>query len=262
MDTEILSHLVITEVCSVSTMYTPENLRMKRKNRPHWAIVLKYEGETIYYANGQHWRSDANHMVILPKGCSYEWQCVRAGHFSIIEFDSEPTSTELFGMPVKNSEQMLRLFRDLEYKRTLKKPLIELESIMDTYFILLRLVQAQSPGYLPTQKQKKIEPALDYIAKHYSSKIKNDELAALTGLSTVYFRKLFVEVMGQPPISYIQMLRIQKAKEMLQSDYSSISDIALALGYQNIYDFSRSFKKQVGLSPGQYRKRENLSTRV
>ena len=94
------------------------------------------------------------------------------------------------------------------------------------------------------------------MTQNYNIKIRNDELAALTGVSTVYFRKLFTEVMGQSPIDYIQSLRIQKAKEMLQSDYGSITDVASALGYQSIYDFSRAFKKRVGMSPIQYKKRK------
>ena len=58
--------------------------------------------------------------------------------------------------------------------------------------------------------------------------------------------------MGTSPISYVHELRIKKAKEMLKSDYGSITDIAQSLGYLNIYDFSRTFKKYVGISPSKY----------
>ena len=44
----------------------------------------------------------------------------------------------------------------------------------------------------------------------------------------------------------------QKAKEMLKSDYSSLSDVAYSLGYISLYDFSRDFKKHVGVSPSKY----------
>lgn len=55
------------------------------------------------------------------------------------------------------------------------------------------------------------------------------------------------------PINYIHKLRINKAKEMLASDFASISSVALSLGYANIYDFSRVFKKHAGTSPTKYR---------
>jgi len=253
VNTDYLSQLVITKVHSVSIMYNEKNARIKRANRPRWAIVLKYEGETQYLNCGQTYRSDLRHMVVLPKGCSYEWQCTHSGHYAIIEFESELSCPEILWFPVKNGEKILRMFQELEYKRTLKRPMAEPESIRDTYSILLKLAQSEPQKYLPSAKQRKITPALDYIAKHYNTRIKNDELAALTGLSTVYFRKLFTEVTGTSPIDYIQSLRIKKAKEMLRSDYSSITDIAQALGYGNIYDFSRAFKKCTGLSPLQYK---------
>ena len=80
----------------------------------------------------------------------------------------------------------------------------------------------------------------------------NDQLAALTGLSTVYFRKLFVRVTGVSPMTYARKLRISKAKEMLKSDYGTLSDIAQSLGYSSLYDFSRDFKTHVGVSPSKY----------
>ena len=252
MTIDILSDLVITKVYSVSTLYTPENTRLKRNSRERWAAVIKYEGETVYSSNGKRFLSDIEHIVILPKGCSYEWKCTKSGHFSIIEFESESTFCEPISFSVKNGEKILKMFKDLEYKRNLKKPMVELESIRDTYSILLVLTQTVEARYLPTEKQQKIAPAVEYISQHYNENITNDKLAAIAGMSTVYFRKLFTSVMGASPITYIHNLRIEKAKEMLKSDYGTLSDIALSLGYSSLYDLSRDFKKHTGVAPSKY----------
>ncbi|MBR3941740.1 MAG: helix-turn-helix transcriptional regulator, partial [Clostridia bacterium] len=53
-------------------------------------------------------------------------------------------------------------------------------------------------------------------------------------------------------IAYTHNIRIEKAKEMLKSDYGTISDIAQSVGYPSIYDFSRAFKKHTGISPSKY----------
>lgn len=249
---DILSNLVITKIYSVSTMYTEKNTKIKRNDRPCWAIVIKYEGETLYFSEGKTYRSDGNNLVVLPKGCSYEWCCTHSGHYSIIEFESELICRDIFSFSVKNSEKILKLFKELEYKRTLRKSMYELESIRDTYSILLMLIQLTKRNYLPAEKINKISPALEYIAKNYNNNIKNDVLANLCNISAVYFRKLFTEIMGTSPISYVHELRIKKAKEMLKSDYGSITDIAQSLGYLNIYDFSRDFKKHTGVSPSKY----------
>lgn len=252
MNLEILSDLIITKVYSATTMYTEKNTKTKRNNRSCWALVIKYEGETIYTVKEKNYLSDINNLVILPKGCSYDWHCTQSGHYLIIEFESELVCHNIFSFPVKHGEKILKLFKDLEYKRTLRNPMYETESIRDTYSILLLLVQSLQKKYLPTDKLGKINPALEYIANNYNKNIKNDVLANLCNLSTVYFRKLFTEIMGASPISYVHELRIKKAKEMLRSDYGNIKDIAESLGYLNIYDFSRTFKKYTGISPSKY----------
>ena len=252
---ELLSNLIITNVCMVSTLYTPANKAVTRKNRGRWAVVLKYEGETVYTSNGKAFLSDLNHVVVLPMGCSYDWRCTKPGHFSIIEFESRGTYPEPISFPVKNGEKILRMFKELETKRNFPHAMRLPESIRDAYSILLQLTNAAPERYMPTQKQTKIAPAMDYISQHYNTNITNDLLAGLTGLSNVYFRKLFTELMGLSPIAYVHKLRIEKAMEMLKSDYSSLSDIAQALGYPNIYDFSRAFKKHTGMAPSKYAQR-------
>lgn len=253
MNSEILSNLVIKKLFSVSEIYTNKNAHAKRTKRPFWAVVIKYEGETIYTCHGKKYVSNIDNIAILPRGCDYEWVCTSPGHFCILEFESNIEYDEIISFPVKNGEKYLRLMRELEYKLTLKKPMYKLDCMKDAYNILFSLVQSAGNEYSPSYKRDKLSPAIDYIAKNYRCDISNDALAKMCDMSTVYFRKLFSEVMGIPPITYLHNLRIKKAKEMLLSDYSSIGDIALALGYSSIYDFSRAFKKQVGVPPSKYK---------
>ena len=64
-----------------------------------------------------------------------------------------------------------------------------------------------------------------------------------------------ISKMIQENISYINEMRIKRAKNMLISaEELSIKDISELCGYLDIYSFSRSFKKYVGISPSQYRK--------
>ncbi len=247
-----LSDLMIEKVYSASTIYTEVNTKTRRTDRPRWAIVIKYEGETIYYSNGREILSNSNQMVILPKGCSYDWICTKSGHYCIIEFECQKKLDTILRFPIKNSASILKIMKNLESKRLRKAPMYEMESIKDTYAIILKLCEALEEQYIPSQKLKKLAPAMEYISQNYNTEIRNDDLAKLIGVSTVYFRKLFTEIYGVSPINYIKQLRINKAKEMLRSDYGSITDIATSLGYLNIYDFSRDFKKHVGVSPRKY----------
>lgn len=251
MYTELLSNLVITKVCSAATFYTPNKIK-KRNTRNRWGAIIKYEGETRYSSNGKSFLSDLNHIVLLPKGCSYTWECTKAGHFCNIEFECETSHAEPIVFPVKNTDKIFRMFKELERKRMLNNPTAELESIRDVYSILLLLIQSSRESYVPPEKQRKISLIVDYMSEHYSENLTNDALAQLVGISTTYFRRLFTAYMGDSPISYLHRLRIEKAKEMLKSDYGTISYIAQSLGYASIYDFSRDFKRHAGVSPSKY----------
>lgn len=252
MSIEILSDLVITKIRSVSTLYNSKNNGVKRFDRPCWAVVVKYEGETVYTCQKKKFISDLSHIVVLPKGCSYEWRCTESGHFCALEFESDATYHQPIVCTVKNGEKILKMLKDMEYKHNIKNQIPRIEGIRDTYSILLALTHSSEKQYLSTDKQKKIAPALKYISKHYNEKITNEMLASISGISAVYFRKLFAGIMGISPIAYVHELRIEKAKEMLKSDYGSISDIAESLGYLNLYDFSRDFKKHTGVAPSNF----------
>ena len=251
MKTDFLSHLIIKKVVSVTSMYTEEGTKIKKRKRPGWAIVIKYEGETVYSQNGKDFISDAEHILILPNGCEYEWQCTKSGHFIIAEFDCDAEYGEIIQFAVKSVEKYLQQLQRLEYMLTFESPVNAIEAVRDVYSIILSLVQ-NPKGYMPSDKQNKITPVLEYIAKNYNTPLKNEQLAKIAGVSCVYFRKLFAEVTGESPIAYAHSLRIKKACEMLKSDYGSIADIAHTLGYPNIYDFSRDFKKHTGKPPSKY----------
>ena len=252
MVADILSDLVIKRVCSAIRMYSPEGKRGKRENRQQCAIMHKYEGETVYFANGKRFLSDPDHVIFLPKGSSYDWVCMRTGYVMALEFECEAEYAEPISFHVRGADKISKMIRELEYKRNLKSPTVELESVRDAYSVLLELVRLCNEEYLPIEKQQKLAPAIEYISKNYSEDIKNDELAAMTGVSTVYFRKLFTAAMGISPIAYARRLRIDKAKELLHGDYGTLTDVASFLGYSSIYDFSRDFKKHTGVAPSKY----------
>lgn len=254
MRAEILSNLIITKVMSLSTMiYNTAGAKGHRTDRKYWALAIKYEGETEYVSSDHRIKSDATSVVLLPKGSSYDWKCTRTGHCAILEFECETTYDRPLGFFVKNGDKILKLMKDLEHKRAEKTPLTMLESISDAYKIILTLAKSEYERYTPTTMQAKINSAIKYISENYTKKISNNELAEMCGLSTVYFRKLFTAITGYSPILYARMIRIEKAKEMLESDHGSLTDVALCLGYTSLYDFSRDFKKHAGIAPSNYK---------
>ena len=98
-----------------------------------------------------------------------------------------------------------------------------------------------------------LDPVIDYIRTNYGNReITNESLAAIAGTSTVYFRKIFTKAFGVPPIKYLRSVRIKKATELLIGDVASVSEIADSTGFGSLYNFSKTFKLETGVSPREY----------
>jgi AraC-like DNA-binding protein len=78
-------------------------------------------------------------------------------------------------------------------------------------------------------------------------------LARLAGLSRSVFAERFTAMVGQPPMQYLALWRMQLASQML-TDGSGVAAVAQAVGYESEAAFSRAFKKLVGEAPGMWRR--------
>jgi transcriptional regulator GlxA family with amidase domain len=82
--------------------------------------------------------------------------------------------------------------------------------------------------------------------------------AKVFGLSERSLTRRFKQATGVSPVEYLQQIRIETARCLLERDRRSIEQIAAEIGYADVSYFSRLFKKLVGLTPGQYRRRFQL----
>ncbi len=99
-----------------------------------------------------------------------------------------------------------------------------------------------------------IRPALSYLAEHYAGPVTVEQLAALCSLSKSHFMFCFKRATGMSAIEHLCQLRIRAACEALGSTGRSIAEIAADSGYNNLSNFNRQFRRQVGCSPAQYRR--------
>lgn len=103
--------------------------------------------------------------------------------------------------------------------------------------------------------QNEIERATHYFNENYNKPINIDEYAESRHISTCWFIRSFKQILKVTPMQYILSLRMANAQSLLETTEDSISEIAEAVGYDNPLYFSRIFRKNVGVSPSEYRKR-------
>ena len=99
-----------------------------------------------------------------------------------------------------------------------------------------------------------LERALQFINDNMSSRdLSLSVVAEYVGLSSSRFSTLFSQYMGCNYKTYVDNLRIDHAKQLLEEGSQMISEIAEAVGYDSSYSFARLFKKKVGMPPNEYR---------
>lgn len=98
-----------------------------------------------------------------------------------------------------------------------------------------------------------VEAAKAYIQAHYSRDISLDEVSQRANISPYYFSKIFKEDVGEGFVEYLTKIRMEKAKELLTTTEHSMKEICAMVGYADPNYFSRSFKKNVGVTPTEYK---------
>ena len=100
-----------------------------------------------------------------------------------------------------------------------------------------------------------IRTAKKYIEDHFDKDISLDDVSRVVNISPYYFSKVFKEESGLNFIEYLTNIRIDKAKELLENSNLSIKEICVSCGYTDPNYFSRSFKKNVGVTPTEYKEK-------
>jgi transcriptional regulator GlxA family with amidase domain len=94
-----------------------------------------------------------------------------------------------------------------------------------------------------------------WIADHYHEPSPVAAMVRLSGLAERSFKRRFQHATGMTPLEYVHTLRLEEAKQMLETGDSPVEAIANEVGYEDAGFFSRLFRRQVSLTPAQYRKR-------
>lgn len=99
-----------------------------------------------------------------------------------------------------------------------------------------------------------IKRIIRYVDNKYYCDLKLESLAEIFGYNSSYLGKLFKENTGKSFNTYLDILRIDKAKELLVEDRLKVYQVCEKVGYKNIDYFYSKFKRYVGISPSNYKK--------
>ncbi len=97
--------------------------------------------------------------------------------------------------------------------------------------------------------------SINFMLENLARKLRLDDIASETGLSASHYSRLFQDRTGHSPIDYFIQLKVQRACRLLDNSGWMIADVAREMGFDDQFYFSRVFRKVMGMSPAEYRKR-------
>lgn len=225
--------------------------------RSHSSIGIRLSGKSVLTCDGESIVASENQLLYIPSLTKYSQKSTREEFISVCFIEYGEGSNKIELLPLSDNgkirDKLIKLHavwteRSKGYRLECQAILCEI--LKDAYLICNESVDSVNRSF------EILRPAVDYI--HASYKFGNISISHLAGLcyiSETYFRRLFKEVYGSSPLSYIRTLRIDIAASLLESGDFSVSDAALAVGFDDAKYFSREFKRVRGSSPSSYLKR-------
>lgn len=204
---------------------------------------------------------EKNQLAYMPKGIEY----------TVEFFDTAPNRTDTIvmhfdmkdvkGKDIASADHPVLCLKNVDVQTSVdikeaaeefQKSLACIPEITALIYKIFAIISKKRRKSTVKHKFSYIKEGIELLESDSNKPI--DEIAKLCGVSEGYFRKLFREYSGDNPIDFRQKHRIEKAKQMLLLDTFTIGEIAQELHFSDIYHFSKTFKKFVGVSPKNFLK--------
>jgi AraC-like DNA-binding protein len=241
--------------------------RERRKGCEDNILIYCLHGKGYYILDDKRYTVVANQFVILPAADKYmrywadkddPWTIYWV-HFSGNDLDDFNRSLNFnalkgpFQIPFneKAIEIWTSIYNSLELGYSI-------ENLCNASFCLYHLIATfMFPDkHIVSEKQENkdfVNDTIRYMKAHLENKLTVDDMAYQHQLSASHFSNIFRKKTGMPPIDYFINLKMQRACQLLHANEIKIKEVAMDLGYDDPYYFSRLFKRFMGASPEQYR---------
>ncbi|WP_168123215.1 AraC family transcriptional regulator [Paenibacillus sp. HB172176] len=250
----------------------------------HWHSHLEFlyiaSGEAIIECGSTPYRAAPGDLVVINSNelhygvnCSSELQYyVMITDTSLLHSQFADAAETKFIAPITQNRLLFRnLIRDDEVISSCVLSLVkelsersfgfEMAVKSELYRLLTLLLRGHVATVLSNDEHhermkniERFEPVLHYIDTNFGSALTVDKLADIAGLSRFHFSRLFKDLTGRTVTEYITSTRLDKAEAMLLHSPLTVTEIAAATGFSDIYYFSRTFKKHKKTAPSSLRR--------
>ena len=229
-----------------------QNTLVPQKN--FYDLSFREIGDAHFITGEEEEVVESGEICYFPVGFSYR---IRAGkeRILVVRFSADkPLSDTFLHIKPLHLARFQNEFSDLYKIWTERDPDYYFRA-MSLFYKLLANIEKEYENNLASPIYNKIKPALLMMNTSFSdADLGISDLAAAIGVSETYFRRCFENHMNISPLAYLNGIRIERAKELLQSGFYGVREIAPLCGFRDSKYFSTAFRKACGVSPSAYKK--------
>lgn len=154
---------------------------------------------------------------------------------------------------MSDAGMVLKKLRELQELMPVNENVSDRVDLLCESMILESLLAQAAPPLGHGEAQ--IRAAANRIKQNYATDYDYDELAQRSGMSLSTFRRLWLKYIGIPPARYRSQLQVREACRLLVETSMPVKEVSLELGYDDPLYFSRKFHGMMGITPSEYRRR-------
>jgi AraC-like DNA-binding protein len=200
--------------------------------------------------------------ILIPAGVKHAYHLTEKGYAKKywFHFDLRSGGTNFFdkiNFPYIThlgiEKETLDLFENAVKSEKDSLSLKRINSSAAVLSIISKYLHFSGFSEIKSEPEDETDAVISYIKKNYADKFTLYSLSKMARLTPNYFAKKFRERTGYPPLKYINILRIERAKFLLEHSDMKISEIMEKTGFLDAAHFSKLFKLATGYSPKGFR---------
>ncbi len=233
-------------------------------NDDSYIFVFIYEGKGVVSYLDKRFTVTKGNGVVIPKGVTVQLKADSIEPLSIISVIMQGESVkEIVLLAEKKESSYILKFENInriyECARDLinecSKDVICDYTILLTFYDILSCLYEHYTEKRFSTKNAYMMQAVEYIKQNYNKNISVENISNLLGIERSYLSRLFKTYKNKSTQNYIIDYRMRQARRMFEEEDMNVSQVCTAVGYTNIYCFSRIFKSRVGMPPKEYMER-------